>query len=212
MRWPQGPAPKVLLIDIGDVVIHDPRPKVVRAILRRDRLNPRKLREAYYRVVRRLDTGSIGLGDAYSALRRTFRWSISFHEFRQLVGWDSLEAIPQVLPALRALHRKGTVRVLYASDIERVTWELLCRKFHLNDCADGAVLSFRVRSMKPGRRFFRAALRMARATPSEVVFLDDRAENVRGARALGIRARRVRSSQDTLEVLRALGEPVRSRR
>ena len=194
----------MLLIDIGNVVIWDPRPLIVREILRTERVDPDRLRRSYYRVALRMAAGSLRLPGAYRELRARFHWSMSYRAFRELVGRRALRPIPGVLPALRALHRKGTVRIVYASNVEPATWAGLRRKFRLDDCADGAALSFRLRSLKPSRRFFRGAIRIARVAPATMVYLDDLPENIRAARALGIRARRVRSPEDTLAVLRTL--------
>jgi HAD superfamily hydrolase (TIGR01509 family) len=192
------------LIDIGDVVVWDPRPTIVRQLLQRASVDPLRFRRSYYGVARRMAAGTIGLREAYVTLRRQFRWSVSYAEFREVVGPRSLDAIPGALRALGTLHRRGTVRIVYASNIEPVTWEGLCRKFRLDGYADGAALSFRLRSLKPSARFFRGALRVARASPSEILYLDDLPENIRAAQALGIPSRRVRSAHDTLEVLRKL--------
>jgi len=195
------PGTKVLLIDLGNVVIQDPRPLIVPEILRRHRVDPVRIWKAYYRVALRMAAGSLGLREAYRELRTRFRWSMTYREFRELVGRWSLRAVPGVVSALRALHRKGTVRIVYASNVEPATWDGLRRKYRLDECADGAALSFRLRSLKPARRFFRAAIRIARVPPAAIFYLDDLPENIRAARALGIRGRRVRSPEDTLEVL-----------
>ena len=199
-----GTLPKALLLDIGDVVIRDPRPRIVRELVRREHLDPARVHRAYYRTAHRLALGSIGLREAYSSLRGSLRWSLRYDEFRALVSSRALVEVPGVLPALRELRRKQTVRIVFASNIERVTWEGLCRKFRLDTFADAAALSYRLRTMKPGKRYYRAALRIARARPREVLFLDNLAENTRGARSLGIPSRTVRSARETIRVLREL--------
>jgi len=201
---PSRPSPKVLLIDIGDVVIWDPRPRIVREIVRREHLDPDLVHPVYYRTAHRLALGAIGLREAYAHLRASLRWTLSYPKFHELVASQSLVAVPGILPSLRDLRRRRTVRIVFASNTERITWEGLRRKFHLDEYADAAALSYRLRTMKPGRRFYRAALRIARAPANETLFLDNLAANVRGARALGIPSRTVRSPRDTLRVLRAL--------
>ncbi|HYB79892.1 MAG TPA: HAD family hydrolase [Thermoplasmata archaeon] len=198
------PSTKVLLIDIGNVVIRDPRPLITRELVRRARADPTRMRASYYRTALRMASGSLGLREAYRALRTRFRWSIPYAEFREIVGWRTLHAIPGVLPTLRILHRKGAVRIVYASNVEPVTWNGLRRKYRVDECADAAALSFRLRALKPARRFFLGAIRIARVAPAEIFYLDDLPENIRAARRLGIPAQRVRSPGDTLAALRRL--------
>jgi len=201
---PSSPRTRALLIDIGNVVVWDPRPRIVREFLRRKPVDPVRLPSAYYRIALRMAYGSLRLRDAYREIRHQLPRSLSYSDFRDLVGRRSLHPVPGVLPALRALHHQGAVRIVYASNVEPVTWSGLRRKFHLDECADGAALSFRLRSLKPARRFFTAAIRITRVPPSEIFYLDDLPENIRAARALGISARRVRSPADTLAILRKL--------
>jgi FMN phosphatase YigB (HAD superfamily) len=53
---------------------------------------------------------------------------------------------------------------------------------------DPVVLSYRVHAMKPDLSIYRSAERMAGVGPESIFFIDDRAENVEGARAAGWRA------------------------
>jgi putative hydrolase of the HAD superfamily len=52
---------------------------------------------------------------------------------------------------------------------------------------DGFLTSCEVRSMKPSATAFERALASVSAKPSEVAFIDDREENVRGAKDYGVR-------------------------
>jgi putative hydrolase of the HAD superfamily len=54
---------------------------------------------------------------------------------------------------------------------------------HFEHCA----FSYSLRSVKPEPECYRAVLAMLGADPADVVFLDDRPDNVTGAQALGIR-------------------------
>ena len=51
---------------------------------------------------------------------------------------------------------------------------------------DGILTSCELRSCKPSSTAFRRALERVKAAPSEVVFIDDKEENVRGAKESGI--------------------------
>ncbi len=58
---------------------------------------------------------------------------------------------------------------------------------------DPVVTSFALGCHKPDRRIFEAACARAGCRPSEAAFFDDRAENVAGARAVGLTAHEVAS-------------------
>lgn len=194
---------RVLWIDLGGVVLRDPRPLVARR-LRTEDVSLHRLRIVYYRLSRRLDTGAIDLRTMYARLRRTLRLPVGYREFRGLVCDRSLLAYPSVLRALRRLRRTGRVRVVFVSNVSRPVWRGIDRKFALRRYADASVFSFRVGSLKPSSRFFRAALHMSRTVPGEVRYLDDARENVGAARRMGIPSYRVSRPEQTVRYLRAL--------
>lgn len=68
-----------------------------------------------------------------------------------------------------------------------------------------AALSFEIGALKPDPGFFEAALARAGLSPAQVFFVDDRADNVAAARALGIDAVRALGPKQAREALRARG-------
>ena len=59
---------------------------------------------------------------------------------------------------------------------------------------DGMVISAEERCLKPGPKIYQILLDRYHLRPEQCVFIDDRAENVAGAEALGIRGIRFRSA------------------
>jgi 2-haloacid dehalogenase len=70
---------------------------------------------------------------------------------------------------------------------------------------DGIVISGEVRAAKPDRRIFQALLERYDLEPGSIVFIDDVAENVDAARALGIRSIRFTDGAALRRHLTALG-------
>lgn len=71
---------------------------------------------------------------------------------------------------------------------------------------DGAIWSYRVKCAKPSVKIYKKLLHTYHLTPSRTVFLDDRKENVEGAKAAGIHGILVTDShKHTLEELEKLG-------
>ena len=209
------PRVRAVLIDLGGVVVRDPRPFVVGELTRLGSPDPVALKRLYYRESLRLDAGRIGLRQFHSRVRRAGLTAIDYPRFRSIVSDRSLTAFAPVLRELHRAKRQGTVRIVLASNVSRAVWNGLLRKFPLVPFADDAVLSFRVGVLKPRRAFFLEALRKANARPGEVAFLDDSPSNVAAARRLGILAYRVRSAQETVRILRRLrrgGSPRRESR
>jgi putative hydrolase of the HAD superfamily len=73
---------------------------------------------------------------------------------------------------------------------------------------DAMVLSYMAKCRKPDARFFEVCVAAAGCTPNEVLFFDDKAENVESARVLGIRGVVYTPEVDVAAVLRASGIPI----
>lgn len=82
-------------------------------------------------------------------------------------------------------HRLGIL-----SNTNEAHWQFVDRGHYgiLADPWEHYALSFRLRSMKPEPAIYRAAAEMAGVDPAEVFFVDDRPENVQGAREAGFDA------------------------
>ena len=70
---------------------------------------------------------------------------------------------------------------------------------------DRAALSFAVGAQKPQRAFYQAARSKLPFAPSEILFVDDREENVGAARSMGVCADVVRGIDETRALLLSYG-------
>ena len=73
---------------------------------------------------------------------------------------------------------------------------------------DQHIFSAELRSTKPEPAIYRHAIEALGVAPREALFIDDREENVAGARAVGIWGIRYRSVEHLREDLRAIGFPI----
>ena len=71
--------------------------------------------------------------------------------------------------------------------------------------ADGALISYEVKLVKPDRAIYEALCTRFGIVPENAVFLDDRPENTEAARAFGMQAITVESKTQADAALRALG-------
>lgn len=95
----------------------------------------------------------------------------------------------EMVPVLQRCRQAGVGMGLLSNTCE-AHWEWLQR--HPMETVvgwfDPIVLSYRVHSMKPDLAIYRSAEQMAGVGPESIFFIDDRAENVEGARVAGWRA------------------------
>jgi putative hydrolase of the HAD superfamily len=111
--------------------------------------------------------------------------------------------IPQMLTLARHLHTQ--VKVYILSNTGKIHWDYLQERFGLSDFCTDAFGSFEVGQMKPLPAIYSAAETRFGFTPEEVVFIDDRQENVAGAIACGWQAIQHKSYGQTRDALINLG-------
>jgi putative hydrolase of the HAD superfamily len=105
--------------------------------------------------------------------------------------------IPQLRPKYRLLLGSNT-NDIHARQFRRQFADLLTH-------FDSLVLSFEIGHRKPSADFFSHCQHLAEAAPREIVFVDDLAANVEGARAHGWHAILYRPGDGLAEKLAALG-------
>ena len=98
------------------------------------------------------------------------------------------------LPALRGLRDRGVPTVL-VSNCSHGTRDLVERLGLVTEM-DAIVLSYEIGSMKPSPGIYLAGLEALDATADEAVFVDDNAEFVAGAEAVGILSLRIDREAD----------------
>ena len=119
---------------------------------------------------------------------------------------DMFTPIDAMRAAVESLRRRGT-RLGILSNTCHAHWDWVCRQSYpvLSGRFDCHVLSYRERAMKPDAAIFEAAERAADVSPGEILFLDDRPENVAAAADRGWQAQACFGGPEAIGVLRRFG-------
>ncbi|MFC1597793.1 HAD-IA family hydrolase, partial [Planctomycetota bacterium] len=106
--------------------------------------------------------------------------------------------LPVVAQLQGARYRLGII-----SNTCQSHWEHCTRRFRIMAEAFGVcALSYEVHAAKPDRAIYQAAVELAGVAPQEILFIDDRAENVVAGRAAGLDAVRYTSTPQLVSELR----------
>jgi glucose-1-phosphatase len=95
-------------------------------------------------------------------------------------------------------------RVFLLSNIGDLHWAHLSREYRLHAIGEGALPSYLAGIMKPHAGIYAEAERRFALEPAATLFIDDRADNIEGARARGWRGIVHQAYPGTLSALRAL--------
>ncbi|MDE2291539.1 MAG: HAD family phosphatase [Elusimicrobia bacterium] len=132
-----------------------------------------------------VERGRLSGRELYEAVREQTGYSGDYEDFRRI--WCGRFRLDERAAALfRRLARRMPAYLL--SNTNELHWEHIRRRYAFAREAAGAVLSFEAKARKPEAAIYEAAVRAAGAAPGECFFVDDSSENVKGARAAGLKA------------------------
>ena len=109
------------------------------------------------------------------------------------------------IPWIQDLKRKGYKLYILSNwgkpEFNKLKDSILCFREYM----DGCIWSYQVHCIKPEREIYQKLINTYHLDPSRSVFLDDRQENLDGAKALGFNTVLALSHDDAVKSLQALG-------
>jgi len=199
-------AADALLFDLGRVVLDIDFNKTLACWAAHAGCQPAHLVGRFTRgeIYQRHERGEIGDAEFFAALRTSLGVELTDDQF--LEGWNAIFAgeMPGIAPLLaRAAQRMP----LYAfsntngAHVEHFSQAYTDVLGHFREIFLSSTIGLR----KPDAAAYDHVVKAIGAPPKRIVFFDDLAENIEGARARGLTAVHVRSPDDVAEALAALG-------
>lgn len=194
MDLQQAP-PRAVVFDLGDVLFRW-------SARTRTTISARKLRAILSTPVwYSYERGEITRDACYDLSSQQFSLPASEIAEAFAQARESLQADHDIVSLIRELKEDSTVRVYAMSNVGKEDFEELATKLDW-PLFDRVFTSAAAGMRKPELRFYRHVLGHIGLDGNQVVFVDDKAENVRAARALGIRGL-VFGRSTTADALRA---------
>ena len=190
---------EALLFDVGEVLIRLDPTRLTAALSateessKGDTLHNLGSWEPYDRFER----GSIGSLEFFEAAKIKLGRVVSWEAFLEL--WDSVlvEECAGVKPLLERLRKR--YRLFGLSNSNPLHIDYAMRKFPCLSQLERLFTSYEIGARKPEKKAFDFVLHQIKIPAGRVLFFDDRPENVEAARALGMVAELVVSSESDLE-------------
>ncbi|MCC8165442.1 MAG: HAD family phosphatase [Planctomycetes bacterium] len=177
-----------VIFDVGRVLIGiDPRGRKFGKLMTDAGYSPEEgfERLSYSEEVRKHMTGEIDSRQFFAIARRKFQLPHSWEEF--VDAWNDLFFS---VPEMEALFQEVAARyhVGLLSDTDPLHWRRVGEVLPFIDVVAKPTLSFDVGYLKPPPKMFAAAAANCDRLKEECLFIDDRIENVDGARYSGMPA------------------------
>ncbi len=202
------PAPHAVFFDVGGVCLtngwdHGGR----REASERFQLDYDELERRHDALYAEFERGEVGLEEYLDHVVFWRERPFSRRDFTQFMRERS-RPHPEMLRLVGALRDAGRVRLATLNNESRELNEYRIEHFELDRLFEDFFSSCYMGVRKPAERIFRMALDVARLEPRQVVFVDDREENLIVAGRVGLRTVLARGAESVTLGLRASGVEV----
>ena len=141
-----------------------------------------------------LDGGRLTLDEAIHEYEKKYPDDVEVIRWFLQNGEQMAVRRPEIWKKVAALKEKG-YRIYLLSNYSDELFRIHTKGAEFLNVLDGGIVSYQVHALKPDREIYQILLGKYGLQADECLFFDDRAENVEGARTLGIQAVQVTSRE-----------------
>ena len=185
---------KAIYLDLGKVIIDYDQTIPLESLKKLSDLPLNEIKQILVEkddTMLRFDRGELSRIEFYKTMCRHLRLDVSRDEFEEL--WNSLFLTDPLVSENLLLNLKSRYRLLMLSNTNEIHFEFIWGKFEIVHHIEDRILSFELGCLKPDASIYRKAIDRAGVLPGEILFFDDKLENVEAARKAGIQAIRFES-------------------
>jgi glucose-1-phosphatase len=173
--------PRVAVFDLGKVLLDFDYHRVAEALSRRSDLSPVEVKAIIDQtpLLHRYESGGMTTEAFFEEVRRQIQYRGDFEEFSVVFG-DIFAEIPEMVALHRSL-RERSIPTFVFSNTNALAIAQVRLKFPFFSAFDGYVLSYEVGAMKPAAPIYEAVESLTGVNGPELLYIDDRPENIEAA-------------------------------
>ncbi len=179
------PKPSIVVFDLGKVLVDFDYSIAGRRIAAQTNLTPADVQKFldHSPLLYRFETGLMMQQEFFDEVRQHTGFRGGFEEFASYFA-DIFWEIPPMIELHAALRRKG-IPTYILSNTNDLAMVHIRRNFPFYANFDGYILSYEVKAMKPDAKIYEALEEMSGKRGADILYLDDRPENVDAGAARG---------------------------
>jgi putative hydrolase of the HAD superfamily len=193
--------PAVVAFDLGKVLLDFDYHRAARNIAARGKLTEQEVRTLvdHSPLLYRFETGLMTNEQFFAEVKQATGFDGTFAEFQPIFS-DIFEPIPAMIELQATLRQRGIPTYIF-SNTNGLAIGHIRRRYPFFSQFDGYIFSYEQGAMKPDAKIYEALERMTGRRGAEILYLDDRADNVAGGAARGWRAILHETPEKTLSAL-----------
>jgi FMN phosphatase YigB (HAD superfamily) len=179
--------PSIVVFDLGKVLVDFDYSIAARKVAARSARAVDQLRSFLESspLLVEYETGRVTRQEFFTEICRATGFRGTIEEFGEFFA-DIFTAIPPMIELHARLHRRGIPTWIF-SNTNDLAIEHIRRSFPFFRDFDGYIFSYEVGAMKPAAKIYEALEKLAGRRGTEILYLDDRPENVAGGAVRGWR-------------------------
>lgn len=176
---------QVIIFDLGNTLIRFDHSISAKKFANLFHLDAEEIRKLFFdsELTQLFEKGLISPREFYSRVTGYLGIKLPYKDFVDIwndIFWEDEEACD----IARALKKKYKLFLL--SNVSRLHYEYIEKKFDIIKIFDETILSFAVGAVKPEKLIFEDAIKRAGGDKTAVLYIDDREDLISEAKALGI--------------------------
>lgn len=177
--------PKAVIFDLGKVLLDFDYGRTARALVPQSRVDEATFRRALDQsdLLLRFETGHLSSAEMFTEVVRITGYRGDFASFAEAFG-DIFTEIPSMIALQAQLRTLGLPTYIF-SNTNGLAVDFIRRRFPFFHNFTGYIYSHEVRCMKPQATIYEAVEKLSGQRGDELLYIDDREENVRAGAARG---------------------------
>ena len=195
---------KVIIFDLGNTLIRFDHNISAKKLANLFHLDSEKVARLFFdsELTRDFEKGLMSSKEFHTRMTKLLGITLPFKDFVPIwndIFWEDKEACDI------ARHLKKDYKLFLLSNVSRLNFEYIEKKFDIIKIFDEIILSYAVGAVKPEKKIFDDAVSRAGGDKSLVLYIDDREDLIKEAIAFGIESIRFEGADKLKKVLKEKG-------
>lgn len=195
---------ETIVFDLGNTLIRFDHNISARKIANLFHLDSKKIYDAFFDspITRAFEKGLISPRVFHKKAEELLGVKLPYKDFAAIwndIFWEDEEACEL------ARQLKKRYRLFLLSNVNRLHFEYIDKKFDIIKIFDEVILSFMVGAMKPDKTIFEDVIRRSGGDRTRILYIDDREDLIKEARLLGIDSIRFEGAGSLKKLLKEKG-------
>ena len=194
---------KAVIFDVGGVILAGRIEDISERTARKLGVDTTRFEQARTKYHKAAQTGELSTGQLLENVSRDLGVGKGLLEKAWLEAYDEMPVDHKVLEIVDALNEKGC-RVALITNTTGLS-KTLHEKYRFHSRFNPLVESYKVGFLKPDRGIYEKTLKDLGTSPSETIFIDDRAEHLVPAQEIGLKTILFKDAEQLKQKLSDLG-------